>query len=63
MFARELLCLQSHRLTNMQRKGFLTEKEAQRLEQEIHIAIRRLLHTKHAEWLATKVGEPSVGLE
>lgn len=54
MFARELLWAQTEKLTYMQRKGFLTDMEIQKLEQEVHIAIRKLLHTKHAEWLSMK---------
>lgn len=63
MFARELLWLQSSRLEWMQRKGFLTDSEVDKLEEEIHIALRKLVRTNHADWLATtkmdRSGSPS----
>jgi hypothetical protein len=64
MFARELLWLQSDRLEYMKRKGFLTDMEVQGLESEVHVAIRKLLHTRHADWLAIKkLDGSSEGLE
>lgn len=65
MFAREMLMLQTDRLEYMQQKGFLTDMEVQGLQSEVHAAIRKLLHTRHADWLAMKkaVGTHPHGLE
>jgi len=54
LFARELLQLQSNRLSFMHRKGFLTDMEVQSLEHEIHHAIRKVLRSRNREWLAIK---------